>query len=972
MVYTVKLYKLDDYNKSKKFIKESFINYKFDDALKKLKNDEGFHMRIERQKTYIFYGDCDGFQGDFNEFAILLKEFLDKYYDIKIKKKDISYTVNNYKKNEGGFFHYSIPSLHGIASEILSEIHVNFQQTYEKMNYIDKKGNPKNCIDKSVYRNQWFRMPNQTKEGIAGTEHIIMRGKIEDFILDYIPENSLNIDNKIYKNKTVSTHNKINKTVSAHTEKNKFIIDDDYFSEDEYNNEDVQNKIIVNNFVDNSDEDDQINIEIKKIHFEDIKEIITNLNKQRADVYDDWISIGMGIKFVSSDENYFNLWDVWSQNSIKYKEGECKNKWKSFAKKNNTVTHRTLLYMLKNDNKDKFISICKKLNIKNIIMERKHHFPDNDLQIDNIISNCNSHYIQLADKYCPIVKGEHNKRCNYMEIDKLGQLVLKCFCVDCRGKEFPQNSILMLSKDELKTIFNLTQNNYITINNNIVEVDNSDKIYSEKIKIDSNAKIFEDDELNKLMLESLSASDAKIAKVLLYLTKNIVAYHENVGEKTKIWYEFKNHRWIESPYIQKYISDDFVVYYQKIILHIKKSNDLTDKEKNTSVKEIQKIINMLECRNRKKNIIDELAYRFTLDYPDFYDELDTKPYIIGFKNGIYDLAEMKFRNGEVKDMVSMCCNYDFKFEYSEHKEDLLAFLKDILPAEDDREYFLTYLSSCLIGLNICEVFTILTGKGRNGKSKLIELIALTVGDYMGRPKCKLLTGTRPDENSPESGLLALNKKRIIMVSEPEVNDRLNSSFLKFITGGDTMMLRQCHKNKMIPFKANFLTFLVCNDIPNIDNMDNAFVRRLRCINFPTEFIANPTLPHQKKIDENLQTKLSLWKNDFMLLLLEYYNKFKKGNLVPSKNVLDWTNMYKEEVDLYFNFLNECTEDSNDNISNVQLYESFQYWFKKNYGNEKIPSNRTFVSGIRKHKNIEKNVWVDGKSTSGIKNLSLIE
>ena len=176
---------------------------------------------------------------------------------------------------------------------------------------------------------------------------------------------------------------------------------------------------------------------------------------------------------------------------------------------------------------------------------------------------------------------------------------------------------------------------------------------------------------------------------------------------------------------------------------------------------------------------------------------------------------------------------------------------------------------------------------------------------------------------------------------------------------------------MEPFKANFLTFLVCNDIPNIDNMDNAFTKRLRCINFPTEFVPEPKLPHQKKIDETLQTKLVLWKNDFMLLLLEYYIKFKTNNLKPTKNILEWTTMYKEEVDIYLNFINDCTEDSETHISNVQLYEVFKIWFKQKFNNDKIPNNRGFLIGLRKHKNIEKNVWVDGKSTSGIKNLSIV-
>jgi hypothetical protein len=34
----------------------------------------------------------------------------------------------------------------------------------------------------------------------------------------------------------------------------------------------------------------------------------------------------------------------------------------------------------------------------------------------------------------------------------------------------------------------------------------------------------------------------------------------------------------------------------------------------------------------------------------------------------------------------------------------------------------------------------------------------------------------------------------------------------------------------------------------------------------------------------------------------------------------------------------------------------------------MPNNRGFLAGVRKYKNIEKCIWVDGKTTTGIKNL----
>ena len=110
---------------------------------------------------------------------------------------------------------------------------------------------------------------------------------------------------------------------------------------------------------------------------------------------------------------------------------------------------------------------------------------------------------------------------------------------------------------------------------------------------------------------------------------------------------------------------------------------------------------------------------------------------------------------------------------------------------------------------------------------------------------QLFTRPRPDANSPDPGLLSLSKKKIVIASEPEKNSKLNSGFIKFITGRDSTTLRNCHSNDMIEFTAKFETLLICNDIPDCDDIDNAFSKRLRCINFPTEFVAEPKKQNQK-------------------------------------------------------------------------------------------------------------------------------
>ena len=66
-----------------------------------------------------------------------------------------------------------------------------------------------------------------------------------------------------------------------------------------------------------------------------------------------------------------------------------------------------------------------------------------------------------------------------------------------------------------------------------------------------------------------------------------------------------------------------------------------------------------------------------------------------------------------------------------------------------------------------------------------------------------------------------------MISEPEKKTTLNSGFIKFITGRDSTELRTCHKGDMVEFDPKFLTFFICNDIPDTDEMDEAFSKRLK-------------------------------------------------------------------------------------------------------------------------------------------------
>ena len=65
----------------------------------------------------------------------------------------------------------------------------------------------------------------------------------------------------------------------------------------------------------------------------------------------------------------------------------------------------------------------------------------------------------------------------------------------------------------------------------------------------------------------------------------------------------------------------------------------------------------------------------------------------------------------------------------------------------------------------------------------------------------------------------------------------------------------------------------------------------------------------------------------------YYKKYnEKNELKPTPEILKWTNQYQENTDLYLQFINENTEENNDEIIHIDSDEDIDgilYKYSKN-------------------------------------------
>lgn len=68
----------------------------------------------------------------------------------------------------------------------------------------------------------------------------------------------------------------------------------------------------------------------KIISIKQIKDMLGHVAIDELD-YDAWLKVGMAIKSQYPDDNGLALWDTWSMAGARYKDGECKIRWKGFS-----------------------------------------------------------------------------------------------------------------------------------------------------------------------------------------------------------------------------------------------------------------------------------------------------------------------------------------------------------------------------------------------------------------------------------------------------------------------------------------------------------------------------------------------------------------------------------------------------------------------------------------------------------------
>jgi putative DNA primase/helicase len=223
------------------------------------------------------------------------------------------------------------------------------------------------------------------------------------------------------------------------------------------------------------------------------------------------------------------------------------------------------------------------------------------------------------------------------------------------------------------------------------------------------------------------------------------------------------------------------------------------------------------------------------------------------------------------------------------------------------------------------------GKGRNGKSTWVDVVATILGDYA----MTIGFDTFLDQANKKKGsdatpdLARLPGVRFLRASEPEKGAKLAEGLIKEVTGGERIQARHLNKG-FFEFLPSFKFTGQGNYRPKISGHDDGIWSRVRLVPWTVRI---PDSEIDRALPEKLRAERSGIFNRMMAGLID----LKMYGLLESANIKQATEKYREASDALGRFLRDCTADKPDaRIRSSDLLAAFTAWGKVSGAGEWSP------------------------------------
>lgn len=209
---------------------------------------------------------------------------------------------------------------------------------------------------------------------------------------------------------------------------------------------------------------------------------------------------------------------------------------------------------------------------------------------------------------------------------------------------------------------------------------------------------------------------------------------------------------------------------------------------------------------------------------------DSKPFLLGFRNGVVDLRTKRFRPYQFDDYITLHTGYEYHPPSGdtaslERRRQVEEFFSSIMPNDGERKFMRQQQCACLDGILYSNV-SFLNGAGRNGKTIIVKLTAKILGSKLSHSvpnsvfhdMVKNASSGTCGENVSD-----LRGKRMLYFDEPS---NVDLGVLKLLTGGAEITARRLYCNNET-FRLSAMTFMLFNEVPDMGNLNQSCVDAIR-------------------------------------------------------------------------------------------------------------------------------------------------
>jgi len=373
-------------------------------------------------------------------------------------------------------------------------------------------------------------------------------------------------------------------------------------------------------------------------------------------------------------------------------------------------------------------------------------------------------------------------------------------------------------------------------------------------------------------------------------------------------YVYHNNRWYDET--DKNKRHKLTLFISEKLYEARREDidgDVSLKEKHHSV-----LLKMLRNKTSSMTGMNEIMVHLLSKAKENEEDFNTKPYLLGFNNGVFDLELNEFREYKFDDYITLTTKYnyekidygmdgdedylskdengDYIYEITEEdiklwtsnraiKDELINVFDTIHP---DPEVMLLYFQTLASGLDgrAYQKLFLFNGQGGNGKGLTGSLMDTILGEYYHQPSNGILKDVEK-ANTPSPDMINLKNKRYINFKE--VAGAVRVAMLRNLTGGGKFSGRLLNQNPEQFYMSG--TFVMeFNTSPDLDGKpQRADYRRLVDILFPVNFTDDITKIDKeiggvlfKKANSYYETQEFLAKSKlvFLDMLLKVYQTYR--------------------------------------------------------------------------------------------------